>query len=547
MQGKYAELFLRAAGTHQRSDDQGGSLPLANFYRQDGRAQREQSFNRLLQYLKEVVYPYHPAFRKACKESGIDPTRIRSYEDFQKIPLTTKADYRAAPLSYILQPVFPGKTPLYETTPIARKSLLKYAAQGVFNYPRVETGTFRKQDLKEKIQQRACREWFPIHTHASSGSTGEPTPAVYTHYDFTHVLPELASTAMLRADKPDPAVPRQTYDFRRMNIFPGAPHLAFFQTVFLKTLAGMNMFDTFGGKVIPTDRQIEIFANGGFNSMASIPSYAVYWLRRAIELLEAGKIKPFGPGFQNLALGGEAVSPSLKKHLHELAARLGAAPNFMVTETYGSTEAKWAGFECRENAGIHLNPRFFFWECLDPETKKPVAPGQPGVLVFSHVGWRGTAFIRYWTGDLVQRAAEEPCPYCGYTFYLVKTPIARVDKDFTKLKGVQVSLQQLVTVVRDTPGVRNCQVILEKEHSDPHGRDWILIRVLPEAGANRDKVASSIKDAVRFATEVSPDEIVFEENTEKFEAELFSRNGIKAEYLVERRYDAVPAARAASS
>jgi hypothetical protein len=94
-------------------------------------------------------------------------------------------------------------------------------------------------------------------------------------------------------------------------------------------------------------------------------------------------------------------------------------------------------------------------------------------------------------------------------------------------------------------------VILEKEDpADPHGRDWITIRVLPEAGTNRETVSAAIKEAVKFATEVTPDEILFEENSEKFEAELFQKNGIKAEYLVEKR-DAAPAGpapvRAASS
>jgi phenylacetate-CoA ligase len=520
---------------------------LSNFYRLDADTQREKSFQRLLKYLQDIVYPYHPAFRQTCKDAGIDVMKIRTYEEFARIPLTTKNDYRAAPLTYILQPTFPGKDPMYATSPIAKKFLLKYAAQAVFNYPRVKTGLFRKEALRERIQQRACREWFPIHTHASSGSTGEPTPAVYTHRDLTHNVSELASSVLLRPEVPDPQLPAFRYDNRRMNIFPGAPHLAFFQTVFLKTHVAMNMFDTFGGKVIPTDRQIEIFANGGFNSVASIPSYLVYWLRRAVELVEQGKVKPFGPSFMFAALGGEPVSAALKEYLHELARKLGAHPRFQVSETYGSTELKWAGFECREGSGIHLNPKFYFWECLDPVTKLPVKKGEPGVLVFSHVDWRGTVFTRYWTGDLVQGGSfHEKCGYCGFTFFRIASPIARVDKDFTKIKGVQVALQQLVSVARDTEGVRNLQIILEKEDpSDPFGRDLVTIRVVPERGADRDRLSSAIKANVKFATELTPDKITFEEDAEKFETELFAKS-IKAEYLVDRRVPAAAPAKAPS-
>src|SRR3954468_16845818 len=86
---------------------------LANFYELDAETQRKKSFQRLLKYIREVVYPYHPAFRKTCQDAGIDPRKIRTYEDFARIPLTAKADYREAPLTYILQPIFPGKDPLH--------------------------------------------------------------------------------------------------------------------------------------------------------------------------------------------------------------------------------------------------------------------------------------------------------------------------------------------------------------------------------------------------------------------------------------------------
>jgi thioester reductase-like protein len=36
-----------------------------------------------------------------------------------------------------------------------------------------------------------------------------------------------------------------------------------------------------GGAVIPTDRQVELFARGGFWGVVAIPSYITHWLRRA--------------------------------------------------------------------------------------------------------------------------------------------------------------------------------------------------------------------------------------------------------------------------
>ncbi len=512
---------------------------MANFYRLDAAEQQDQSFKKLRTYIQDVVYPYHPAFRRKCIEAGIDPRRIRTYEDFQKIPVTTKNEYRAAPLSFILQPKFPGKESSlpYDTETIDRKFLVKYALQSVFNWPRIPTHLFWKQTLKEKITQRACREWFPIHLHASSGSTGEPTPSVYTHWDMENILPELANGALARGDNFDPNDFHLSFDQRRMSLFPGAPHLAFFQAVLMKLIVGINVFDTFGGKVISTDRQIEIFSKGKFNTVGAIPSYFVHWLRRAVELLEAGKIQPFGRQFMGAVLGAEPLTEPLRAYIHEKVKQLGGHPNFKIVQTYGSTELKWAGMECNENSGIHLSPKHYFWEVLDAKTQMPVSAGEPGVLVFSHIGWRGTAFIRYWTGDLVQGGhAWEKCPKCGYTFFRIHSPIARIDKDFTKVKGMQIALQELVASLRDTKGVRNCQVILDKEStSDSFGRDILIIRILPEFGTNLSFLEKLIRENVKTLTEVTPDQIVFENNPETFEAELFKRNGIKADYVVERR------------
>ncbi|MBI2900582.1 MAG: AMP-binding protein [Planctomycetes bacterium] len=498
---------------------------MGNFYRRTPGAQQAETFRRLRAYLRDVVEPYHPAFRKA----GIDAGSIRTPDDFARIPVTTKAEFRADPTAYILQPVFPGRTPLHETTPISRKLLARYAWNAATSARLIDL--FRKQSLRERASYRACREWLPIHFHVSSGSTGEPTPVAYTAWDLERIIPELAASTVVRTDPPQVY---DRWDHRLMNLFPGAPHLAFFQSVFTKLAISGSSFETFGGKVIPTDRQIEIFSRGRFNSIGAVPSYAAHWMRRAVDLVEAGKIRPFGEAFEGMILGAEALSDPMRRHLHELAKRLGAHPRFTILQTYGSTETKWAGTECCEESGIHLNPRYYFWELLHPETKEPVAPGEPGVLVFTHVGWRGTVFVRYWTGDLVKGGMlHERCPRCGCTFVTIRGPIARADKDFTKIRGTLVPLQELVTAIRDTAGVRNCQVVLDRPQE--FGRDRMVVRLLPERGADGAAVAEAVRSRVRSVNEVTPDEVRIETDEAAFESQLFARTGIKAEYVVDRR------------
>ena len=212
-----------------------------------------------------------------------------------------------------------------------------------------------------------------------------------------------------------------------------------------------------------------------------------------------------------------------------------------VVQSYGMTEFKWVFYECSEGSGIHLNPKYYYWELLHPDTLQPVPPGEPGVLVFSHVGWRGTALIRYWTGDLIRGGMRwDRCATCGYTFPRIFPPISRADKDFTKIKGTRVDLSLLIETVRDTPGVRRFQIVLENESElDQFSRDMMSVHLVEEPGATRIELESSVRTRLKQLTEVAPDRVLFEDDEAAFEKRLFARNGVKADYLVERRQNAL--------
>jgi phenylacetate-CoA ligase len=511
---------------------------VANFYTHEPSEQRRQGLRRLFRYLRAYVGPYHPYLRRLYREAGIDLARLRTEDDLRRLPIIDKSHLQANPLAFILQPKSDG-TALpagFDTAPPTKLMLARYAWQAITNRPRDYALACRPTDLRGRIRRRALGEWMPVHFHASSGTTDKPTPAAYTHNELTRVLPELAGLLMLRPreSRPDELV----YDWtdRAMNLFPGAPHLAFFSSIWTKAAIGTSSFETGGGHVIPTDRQVALFAEGRFASLLSVPSYPVHWLRRAAVLLAEGRIGPLS-SLKFIVMGAEPSSPSLRRCLRELALAVGADPRLRIHETLGMTEMKWWFAECAEGSGIHLNPKFYFWELLHPETREPVAEDQPGVLVFSHIGWRGTVLTRYWTGDLVQGGLRwARCPHCGYTFPSVFGPICRAVKDFTKLKGTRVDLSLLVETVRATPGVRNFQVSLESEDGgSEYSRDMLAIHVLPEADQSPAEIQRRLVDRVKHATEVGPDRVLFETDERAFVERLFARTGIKAEYVVERR------------
>ncbi|MCR4315252.1 MAG: AMP-binding protein [Planctomycetes bacterium] len=513
-----------------------------NFYRLPKSEQRARSFRSMISYLKEYIEPYHPFHRKNWKELGIDVGRIESYEEFaEKVPVISKAEYRQDGRAFILQPKFPGRESQvpYDTEKIRTKHLLGLMKRALFNSnPRDYVGLYRKLSFKDKIARRATYEFFPTHFHASTGTTGDPTPAVYTRKELFEVIPELAQQVFMAPDVLAPDSPHLTFDSRIMNGFPGVPHLAFFQAVITKFFGGVSCFDTGGGKVMTTERQIDLFARQGFNFIAIIPSYFVYWLRTAVELRESGKVGEFS-NWKRAALGGEPASRELKDHFKEQAKKLGAHPQFEVIESLGMTEMKWSFLECKEGSGIHLNPKFFFWELLDKDTKKPVKEGEEGVLTFTHIGFRGTTFVRYWTGDLIRGGwTMDTCPHCGGTYPRIFSPICRAEKDFTKLKGTRVPLLDLIAAVRDTDGVHSFQIILEtkeEDHTAGFGRDVLVLRLAAKEGVDKNDLWHRISHNMHATTEVTPDEVRWEDDPRKIENDLFAKTGIKAEYIIERR------------
>jgi phenylacetate-coenzyme A ligase PaaK-like adenylate-forming protein len=156
--------------------------------------------------------------------------------------------------------------------------------------------------------------------------------------------------------------------------------------------------------------------------------------------------------------------------------------------------------------------------------------------VFTHIGWRGTVLVRYWTGDLIKGGMVwDRCEACGWTFPRIFPPMCRAEQDFTKIKGARVDLSLLIETIRDTPGVRTFQVSIESEGGVEFAPDQLIVNVIPEAGCSEDDVRAALCGRVKEKTEVSPDRIVFEYDEAAFEKRLFATKVLKAEFVVERR------------
>ncbi len=87
-------------------------------------------------------------------------------------------------------------------------------------------------------------------------------------------------------------------------------------------------------------------------------------------------------------------------------------------DIYGLSEiaGPGVGYECECQHGTHLNEDHYFPEIVDPKTLEPVAPGQTGELVFTHLTKEGMPLLRYRTKDLcIMKNAPADVPWFVWT------------------------------------------------------------------------------------------------------------------------------------
>ncbi len=488
-------------------------------------AQREISLARLLAFVRDVVSPYSPYYRRVLRERGVDVAGLRTYEDFRRaIPITTKADIVAHQAAFTVAPAYPGHPNPHGVEPLRPAHWAAYRAAAQTPGVRDVFGLRPEQD---RIREQYLREWQPIHFQMSGGSTGRSITTGYTYRDLDLMARSAAWWYELnRRIRPDD---------KWLNLLPAAPHLGIYAGLLVPLLTAQPNFNTFGGKAMPTERQIELAAeDGNFAAIIALPSYLTHWLRTAGRMLDSGRIKPLA-GFRLTFCVGEPITDSYRRLLKDLFRAVGAE-DVAVLEGMGSTELRSPGFyECAEGSKLHFDPEYFFAEILHPQTREPVPWGEPGVLVWSHIDWRGTVILRYWTGDYISGGMVwGTCPHCRLTIPRLVTPIWRAERDFTRIRGARVEYVALQDAVRGVAGVQTYQIVIGTDDpAEAASRDRLDVTVAAAPGSDTVVLANAVRDAVKRQVEVLPDSVTVEPAAD-IEARLFARK-LKAEWIVDLR------------
>ncbi len=445
-------------------------------------AWRELQETQLRRYIRNILYPHSPYYRRLFDENKINPARIQSIADLRSIPFTSKKDLLPTPDK-------PTKYRDFILTPDQKE--LKRKPSVIFR---------ALLDGRDTVQRELEREFRPIFLTATTGRSSDPVAFTYTHHDLNNLLD--CGNRLIQT------FGNNTSD-RGINIFPFAPHLAFWQVAFAGIEFGMMLVHTGGGKALGTPAIIAMIDKIKPQSLQGMPTYLYHLLHEGLAQ------KKRWDHITSLVLGGEAVPAGMRRKLIQLLEQMGAG-DVHIIGTYGFTEAKYAWPECPAPAdspsGFHLYPDKEVIEIINPDTGEPVSDEQEGEIVYSSIDGRGSVVFRYRTGDYTEGGVTwKPCPHCGRRCPRLLGPIGRrsniKDLQINKLKGTLVNFNDLEHILDDDAQVAEWQLEIRKQNDDPLEVDELVVHLCPTERTDVEPLKARVAEKFQQTTELRPSRI----------------------------------------
>src|SRR5688572_8803836 len=164
---------------------------------------RRWQTRKLRAYLENVILPFSPYYRDLFRKLGIQASSIKSWEHLSELPFTSKADLSNSPehpqrnREFIIVP---------DKTTLARRpsTLWRALTRG-----------------RKSVAARFEHEFRPIFMTSTTGRSADPVAFLYSQHDLDNLATAGRRTFEVSGARPD---------LRILNLFPYAPHLAFWQT-----------------------------------------------------------------------------------------------------------------------------------------------------------------------------------------------------------------------------------------------------------------------------------------------------------------------------
>ncbi len=471
---------------------------------------------KLRRYLREVVLPSSGYYREKFRQLGLKADDIRTYDDWARVPFTQKSDLLATP-------EHPQKSRDFLLLPDRNRLARKPSTilRAIF---------FGREKARRVIED----EYRPIFLTSTTGRSAEPVPFLYTQHDLDNL-----KTGAERVFQ----IAGSTREDKLLNMFPYAPHLAFWLAHYGSTTFGNFMASTGGGKVMGTEGQIRFLKKINPEVLIGMPAFVYHVLHEAAD--EGVKC----PNLRRIVLGGEKVPDGMRIKLRNLALELDSH-GCDVVSTFGFTEAKMAFAECpvpveQASVGFHTYPDTSLFEIVDPKSGEPVPPGHPGEIVYTPLDARGTVVLRYRTGDCIDGGlVYDECPNCGRRLPRLVGRISRSsavqEMQLGKLKGTLVDFNELEHLLDDAASVGAWQLELRKQNDDPLEIDELVLHVHKLNGSDEAQLEEDVRHRFTAHTEVQPNRVIFHSA-----AEMRRLQGVGSEMKEKKVVDHRPAANSA--
>jgi phenylacetate-CoA ligase len=482
-----------------------------NWDRWDFNAYRAYQGANLNDYLNNQVVKFSPFYSKLHAEGKFQSEKVRSYEDLKYLPFTTKSDMvpttenPGKPREFILQP-----------NPDTVSSQLTFGRK----LDLIKNKLFKGVSFKTQLLE----EYLPVFFTATTGRSAGQVSFVYTHYDVLR----LKEAGRRLYDVCGAVQGKDTV----LNLFPYAPHLAFWAVYNGGEVSHVPTFNSGGGKVLGTSRILNIIRGLKPTIIAGVPGYVYHLLRIASE-------EKMDMSFvRMIALGAERTTQGHRDKFKYFL-ETGGAKDVKILSTYGCTEARMAWVECPDGdqMGYHLYPDMGIFEIINPDTLESVKEGEPGEIVFSTLNGRGSVVIRFRTGDYAEDGIlYKPCPACGRTVPRLQSNITRLSNqkelNLTKVKGTLVNLNQIDMVIHKFMEIVEWQLEIGKVNNDPFENDSVTLFISLRPNTHEQTLVKNLIHEFTERFEFSPNKIVVE-STEI----LLDRLGMESEVKEKRMVD----------
>jgi phenylacetate-CoA ligase len=319
--------------------------------------------------------------------------------------------------------------------------------------------------------------------HPSTGTTGVPVNTLWSERDVHHITEFTARTMYSFGVRPGDVI-QNSFSYglwvAGMAVHYAARHLG---CLCVPIGAGL------------TTRQIDYFRGVGSTVLLATPSYA---LHLAEQLRDQG-ISPKDLRLRIGCFGGEAgaeVSSTRRKIEEGLG--------IDCYDYYGLAEiGPTMASECTAKAGLHWTEDHHLIEILDPHSKQPVAEGEVGILVMTHLTREATPMLRYWTNDYA-RLVTVPCA-CGRTH--ARSPggiLGRAD-DLIIYRGAKFYPIQVEKVVRGFTELGDeFRIVLEQDERTAADRCTVQAECA-DSGAPPPGLGGRLRQALREECLVAPE------------------------------------------